>query len=756
MYDLQPQELTAIDKELKPKLDWAEQNKDLAEQLAMDATRLMSCTEERLDEYKDKGFFNRCWASFSGKNAQMQRANQKDLIQMQKMGFRYLQMLNERDILMAHSLITIKNNLNTLAIDELETREEITKLAQKVKQRFDELTLKIGKVEETANISQWLGCIDVGDYDERFPKYIRMLVLINEFRALKGNNWTTQDIRSLQKALKEAQINRKEKIKLEDFICNLFDEIKEYGLNDFNKEIKISTCKDKPVEIGYDFIQQEISSPVFLSLYEISDKYRVSNDVGKEFDGDDIAKKLVLAFIRELNVDISKEVVLQDLALEILNCGALVCNIYSIEHKEETDNNIIDIQEAEKHIDNSTEEQKLEDLELSLIPNKLSVSYNDFGLFIDKENKAKSFSLNTDNSKYMGIGTWQTTVGKNYYILDLPKHLECISVSVGYKHSLALLEDGSVYAWGDSEYGQLGDNTKDSRLSAFKVIGLPKDIKPVKIVAGLSSSFVLMENGDLYACGTVVDSCVFILYYIDFKISDFELMCDEYNEKGLVFLDKNRQMFVKRIRYSDFLDEISYNNDNKYIAIKGLPENAKILQVEVGSKNIYVLTDNNEIYSVGDNEHGQLGIPNRERGVMLTSFTKIYGISGKISSIHTVKENSKCFGIAVTNNAYYGWGDNSASQLGKKDNYYTTSFETGIIFKDRHYTEHYYEPRPKKIKEIEYSRGQKIVCSNGKVYILNDKSNKIDILGGMESFGGWYIGGINIPKTAFIKMMLSK
>ena len=114
MYELTTTNQNAIDEQLQGKLEWAESNKLQAEQLALDATRLLSCTTDRLETYRHQGFFKRCWCSISGKNEKMQKANQSDLVSMQQHAWRYINLLNERNILMAHSMITVKNNLMTL------------------------------------------------------------------------------------------------------------------------------------------------------------------------------------------------------------------------------------------------------------------------------------------------------------------------------------------------------------------------------------------------------------------------------------------------------------------------------------------------------------------------------------------------------------------------------------------------------------------------------------------------------------------
>ena len=82
MYELTEQDQAVIDEQLQGKMEWAEANRLEAEQLALDATRLLSCTEDRLELYRNQGFFKRCWYSLSGKNEEMQKANQRDLVSM--------------------------------------------------------------------------------------------------------------------------------------------------------------------------------------------------------------------------------------------------------------------------------------------------------------------------------------------------------------------------------------------------------------------------------------------------------------------------------------------------------------------------------------------------------------------------------------------------------------------------------------------------------------------------------------------------
>jgi alpha-tubulin suppressor-like RCC1 family protein len=73
------------------------------------------------------------------------------------------------------------------------------------------------------------------------------------------------------------------------------------------------------------------------------------------------------------------------------------------------------------------------------------------------------------------------------------------AVAGGYAHSLAL-RNGNVYAWGDNGNGQLGDGTMTDRLAAFQVD--PADLTGiVAVAAAASSSYALSSDGSLWAWG---------------------------------------------------------------------------------------------------------------------------------------------------------------------------------------------------------------------------------------------------------------
>ena len=78
-----------------------------------------------------------------------------------------------------------------------------------------------------------------------------------------------------------------------------------------------------------------------------------------------------------------------------------------------------------------------------------------------------------------------------------------------YGFSLAVGSDGNAYAWGDNQYGQLGDGTKTSRTTPVMVKkpdrntypDLPEDFTYMQVSAGSQHSLALGSDGYAYAWG---------------------------------------------------------------------------------------------------------------------------------------------------------------------------------------------------------------------------------------------------------------
>jgi alpha-tubulin suppressor-like RCC1 family protein len=102
------------------------------------------------------------------------------------------------------------------------------------------------------------------------------------------------------------------------------------------------------------------------------------------------------------------------------------------------------------------------------------------------------------------VWLWGTNVhGRPFAVTRVPERKRglprnVVTVAGGAIHSLALLSDGRVLAWGDNQLGQLGDGTSRARLRPEPVAGLP----PIKAISsGGLSSYAVARDGTLWAWG---------------------------------------------------------------------------------------------------------------------------------------------------------------------------------------------------------------------------------------------------------------
>ena len=321
----------ALDSKVEQMMDWAKTRQAEAEQLAMDSARLMACTTDRLDKLKNQGFFKRCWSRFSGQAGAMERANANDMIQMQKMAFRYVNMLQEQQLLMAHSLLSLKNNLNSLAIREEQTRQMIGLLAERTKERFEKLENRVDQLEISTNLQGWLLGLEEREYDTKYPtEYMRLFRVINDFYRIKNDNWNYNDLMFMRKAIRTVGLDPKWKLPIGVFLNSLTDEVArlENGIDTYRVAITEHT-QDTPNNYS-QFAIENISSPAFLTLHGINTHYTDKLDAIEALQNSlsiskmEALKILLSQSIKNMNINLDYEFPLAETAIEILGCMRLV------------------------------------------------------------------------------------------------------------------------------------------------------------------------------------------------------------------------------------------------------------------------------------------------------------------------------------------------------------------------------------------------------------------------------------------------
>jgi len=157
----------------------------------------------------------------------------------------------------------------------------------------------------------------------------------------------------------------------------------------------------------------------------------------------------------------------------------------------------------------------------------------------------------------LGQGTSTEKVWLPVKVLGLPGR--AMAMAAGELHSLVVLENGDVYAFGENFHGQLGLDDTDDRWSPQKVPGLPG---PARAVAGgQGHSLFLLQSGDVYACG---------------------------------------------LNASGQLGQGDTDNRHTVVKVLGLPGRA--IAVAAGELHSLVLLENGDVYVFGENCWSQLGL----------------------------------------------------------------------------------------------------------------------------------------------------
>ncbi|KFO66913.1 hypothetical protein ER57_14125 [Smithella sp. SCADC] len=145
------------------------------------------------------------WNIFQKSN-ELQKATIDQIIEVQKASHSFIQLINKREMLQAAAIITVKNQLNTLNIENKHIYETIKKLAGNVLERFTQLERKIEYVEAVASITQWIQNLKWRKYKED-PHTKRFFRILEDFYFSSGKNFTMQNMESLKTALDQSDIN---------------------------------------------------------------------------------------------------------------------------------------------------------------------------------------------------------------------------------------------------------------------------------------------------------------------------------------------------------------------------------------------------------------------------------------------------------------------------------------------------------------------------------------------------------------------
>ncbi|MGI8827338.1 MAG: RCC1 domain-containing protein [Chloroflexota bacterium] len=237
------------------------------------------------------------------------------------------------------------------------------------------------------------------------------------------------------------------------------------------------------------------------------------------------------------------------------------------------------------------------------------------------------------------------------------------AVSSGGEHSLALLKNGTVMAWGDNVEGQLGNGTTTNSDVPVAVKGVSGAIS---ISAGYLHSLAVLKNGTVMAWGDNIDGQ--LGNGTDSNISDLPAPVKGVSGATAVAagglhslaLLKNGTVIAWGQNESGQLGNSTETGSDTQVAVKNL---SGVMAIAAGSEHSVALLTDGTVEVWGDNSFYQLaqnnnsafgGISNSDVPVKIKGLAKVAAISA-----------GGLFNLALlTNGTVMDWGDNALGQLG--------------------------------------------------------------------------------------------
>lgn len=254
------------------------------------------------------------------------------------------------------------------------------------------------------------------------------------------------------------------------------------------------------------------------------------------------------------------------------------------------------------------------------------------------------------------------------------------AIAGGARHSIAALQDGTVVAWGDNQYGQLGDGTTRSSTTPVRVRapdGRPGYLTDAVAVAADSDfSMALLDNGTVVTWGK-----------------------DTAGQRGIgspvapltpttVLTAKHRPLTGARAISADGRSEMALLangtvvtwGDNRYgqlgdgtyqqrwlpVQVRGVygaPLLTDVRGIAMGGQHAVAVLTDGRVMAWGSNSHGQLGDATLKRRPLPDAVAGVGG-NGVLDQVVEVSAAELSSLALLRDGTAVGWGDNSTGELG--------------------------------------------------------------------------------------------
>ncbi len=246
------------------------------------------------------------------------------------------------------------------------------------------------------------------------------------------------------------------------------------------------------------------------------------------------------------------------------------------------------------------------------------------------KNDGTVYAFGSNSNGELGNGTTDITTNISQVIFE--EDTDIIQVSAGSDFSCALDSNGKVWAWGKNNNGQLGQglSSKDNQLLPTK-IAFPNGVKIISIATGKAHALALDENGTVYGWGLNASSQV---GYNGYQYEDTEQAWENYVLSPKVIIETSEDNKVQNI----------YANGNSSYILKA-------------DKKIYPWGQYGETNEEGKTIYANLDFPEDK----LSAISSIKELSAGALHLVAVKDDGTIFTWRWSFEGSLGGGDSTVN-----------------------------------------------------------------------------------------------
>ena len=306
------------------------------------------------------------------------------------------------------------------------------------------------------------------------------------------------------------------------------------------------------------------------------------------------------------------------------------------------------------------------------------IACGDYHTFILKKD-GSIWSCGNNNKGQLGLGSSDTNTHDTFTKVTTNINNDVKQIVCGYQYTFILKNDGSIWACGYNDKGQLGLGNTTSKKSFTKVTtNINNDVK--QVVCGYNHTYILKNDGTVWSCGYNKDGQLGLgtsdtnahstFTKVTTNISNVkQIACGGYytcilkNDGSLWVCGANDE------------GQLGLNDTTDRTTFTKVTTNVK--QVACGYYHTFILKNDGSLWGCGNNERDQLGL--NSTSSYISSFTKVTeNINNDVIQIacgyyHTfiLKKNSSTWSCGYNIHGQIGLGDTT-------DRYIFTIIPRGI------------------------------------------------------------------------------